>query len=151
MCFGGNENELKDKRSINSLINLRYMGYISHTRAMQIMKTVDVLLMPYQKSVSIGAEGHDTAGWMSPMKMFEYMATGLPIISSDLPVLKEILKDGENSILVPPDDINCWVKALDKVLNNASLAEKIGACAHQEYKENYTWTKRAARLIEIIE
>ena len=52
------------------------------------MLAVDILIMPYQKNVAIGAKGHDTARWMSPMKMFEYMASGNPIISSNLAALK---------------------------------------------------------------
>ena len=47
--------------------------------------------MPYQRNVGIGTKNSDTSNWMSPMKMFEYMSTGVPIVSSDLPVLKKFL------------------------------------------------------------
>jgi glycosyltransferase involved in cell wall biosynthesis len=150
LIFGGNEQDVQIRRRVNRLDNLHFLGYVPHTVSLQAMRTVDVLLMPYQESVSIGVKGHDTARWMSPMKMFEYMATGVPIISSDLPVLKEVLRDGENAILVPPSDIDCWVQALEKILKNSCLAKNIGRRAHQDYKENYTWTKRATRLVEIM-
>ena len=113
------------------------------------MRVVDVLLMPYQKSVSIGKPGHDTARWMSPMKMFEYMSSSVPIISSDLPVLREVLICGENALLVPPDDVDCWVQAMDKLLSNRELSASIGRNAHRAYKLNYTWLKRAESIISI--
>ena len=76
------------------------------------------------------------------------MAAGVPIISSNLPVLCEILKDGKNALLVPSDNSNLWVSALDKLLNDKELANSIGACAHEDYKAKHTWKQRAHSLIE---
>ena len=58
--------------------------------------------MPYQTKVSINSDNFndDISQFISPLKMFEYLATGIPIISSDLKVLREILKDQKNSLLV---------------------------------------------------
>ena len=74
--------------------------------------------MPYQAKVSIGVKGHDTGRWMSPMKMFEYMAAGVPVISSDLAVLREILINEKNALLVsPPIPLNGakhWIFSLMK-------------------------------------
>ena len=109
---------------------------------------MDVLLMPYQESVSIGVAGHDTARWMSPMKMFEYLGAGVPIISSDLPVLREVLLDGENSLLARPSDIDSWLAALDRVEDNPELAVRIGSNAHDQYERQHTWTCRAEKIIE---
>ena len=68
--------------------------------------------MPYQRNVSIGIKGSNTADWMSPLKLFEYMSSGVPIISSDLPVLREILEDRRNALLVPPKNFDSWDEAL---------------------------------------
>jgi glycosyltransferase involved in cell wall biosynthesis len=148
LLFGGNEQDVNNRREGNRCENVYYVGHVPHPVAQQAMKSVDILLMPYQKNVAIGVSGHDTARWMSPMKMFEYMATGVPIISSNLPVLCEVLSDGENALLVPPDDSKSWVSAVDQLLSDKDLAGSIGARAHHDYKANYTWRQRANRLIE---
>jgi len=148
LVFGGNEGDVRERRNNNQCANLLYMGHVPHPRAQQAMKSVDVLLMPYQRSVTIGVSGHDTARWMSPMKMFEYMATGVPIISSNLPVLREILHDGKNALLVPPDKSEAWVAALDRLLSDVKFADSIGVNAHYDYKTKHTWNQRALRLIE---
>jgi hypothetical protein len=148
LLYGGNDAEVAARRVACASPNVRYMGHVPHPVAMRAMTAVDVLLMPYQQSVSIGIAGHDTARWMSPMKMFEYLAAGVPVISSDLPVLREVLRDGENCLLAPPADIAAWVGALDRLLSEPQLAQGVGARAHQDYRRSHTWKRRAETLID---
>lgn len=147
LVFGGNSSDIEMRCQANRLANLRFMGYVSRTEAGEIMRTVDALLMPYQDKVSIGVAGHDTARWMSPMKMFEYMAAGVPILSSDLPVLREVLRDGENALLAPSADVSAWCKALDRLTENRDMAQTLAQTAYKEFKERYTWTGRARQLL----
>lgn len=148
LVFGGTETDIAARRSSNRQANLAFMGHVPHPVARDLMRIVDILLMPYQESVSIGVAGHDTARWMSPMKMFEYLGAGVPIISSDLPVLREVLLDGENCLLACPSDIDSWLAALDRIAGNPELAARIGSNAHNQYKRQHTWTRRAEKIIE---
>jgi glycosyltransferase involved in cell wall biosynthesis len=131
-----------------ALPNLVYPGFVPHPVALQIMRAVDALLMPYQLQVSIGLRGHDTARWMSPMKMFEYLASGTPVVSSDLTVLREVLRHGENALLVPPADAARWVEALDRLLGEPGLAQRLGRAGHATYAGAHTWSQRARRILE---
>jgi hypothetical protein len=147
LVYGGNEDDVTARRAASPPTNLRYMGHVPHPAAKQAMTAVDVLLMPYQQSVSIGISGHDTARWMSPMKMFEYLAAGVPVISSDLPVLREVLRDGSNCLLVPAHDISAWIGALDRLMAEPAMAGRIGAQAHAEYRSTHSWKRRGEALI----
>lgn len=147
LVFGGNEEDVTARRKDNESSNLVFVGHVPYPVAQQAMKSVDVLLMPYQASVSIGLKGHDTAQWMSPMKMFEYMAAGVPLISSDLPALREVLKDGKNALLVEAASAQNWISALDKLLSEPEYGRALGVAAHEDYLEHYTWERRAQRLI----
>ena len=151
LVYGGNLKQIKEYQNQNIMQNLKFMGYCSHQEVTKISRLVDVLLMPYQKNVSIGLSGSDTSSWMSPMKMFEYMSTGVPIISSDLPVLREILKDSVNCLLSIPNDVESWVENIIKLKNNKSLGLEISKKAFEDYKTKYTWKIRAKRLIEVYE
>lgn len=148
VVFGGNDADVQAHQAANRHANLRFMGHVPHPIAQSAMTGVDVLLMPYQRSVSIGIEGHDTARWMSPMKMFEYLASGVPVISSDLPVLREVLNDGSNCLLVPADKPEAWVSALDRLITDADFAGRLGERAHADYCREHTWTRRAERLLD---
>lgn len=150
VVYGGSREDV-EKRHVTAPSNLIFMGHVAHPVARKIQASVDVLLMPYQVNVSIGVAGHDTARWMSPMKMFEYLASGVPIISSDLPVLREVLIHGDNALLVSPDNVVEWLDALDKLLDEPDTAAKIGENAHDLYQRKYTWSRRAAALVDAYE
>lgn len=147
LVYGGNECDLDDHRAANHLSNLYFLGHVPHPVARHAMTLMDVLLMPYQESVSIGVAGHDTAHWMSPMKMFEYLGSGVPVISSDLPVLREVLRDSENCLLAAPADIGAWISALDRLFEERGLANALGSAAHAQYLNHHTWSRRAERLL----
>jgi glycosyltransferase involved in cell wall biosynthesis len=151
VVVGGNPEDVETRKAAGQSKNIKFIGHVSHPIAKNIMKLVDILLMPYQESVSIGVSGHDTAKWMSPMKMFEYLASGTPIISSELPVLKEVLIDGENCLMVPPACAKSWVTALDTLLDNSKLSYKLGNQGHQQYCREHTWDKRALKILEAAE
>lgn len=146
---GGTLDDINKFKKENNLKNLIFLGYKSHEFVINIMRMVDILLMPYQSKVSIGVKGHDTSRWMSPMKMFEYLASGVPLISSNLPVLKEVLKHKVNSLLVNPSNTSEWLEAINSLEKDQKLANDISRNAHKIYKEEYTWTKRAEKLLKI--
>ena len=113
------------------------------------MQAVDILLMPYQKKVSIGQKNHDTSGWMSPLKMFEYMSSNTAIISSNHDVLKEVLNTN-NAILCDYNNKDDWIKAIEKLENDKNFAKKISENAYKDFIENYTWNKRAKKIIKFF-
>ena len=147
LVAGGQETDVEARRAANRQVNLRFLGHYPHRSALELAACVDVLLMPYQTSVSLGTGHYDTARWMSPMKMFEYMATGVPIVSSDLPVLREILRHEENALLVAPDDVNGWAAAIDRILSDGLLARRLADAAYAQYQRQHTWEHRARILL----
>ena len=151
LVWGGNEDDIARQRAANTRRNVAYLGHVPHPVAREAMVVADVLLMPYQANVSIGVDKRDTAAWMSPIKMFEYLASGVPIISSDLPVLREVLHDDRNALLAIPQDPASWVGALDRLLSNPHLAARLGETAHQEYQSQHSWDRRASELLAIAE
>ena len=144
---GGNEAEIAARQARNRRANLMFIGHLPHHTALQLAKCVDVLLMPYQARVSLGVSGYDTAHWMSPMKMFEYMATGVPIVSSDLPVLREVLHHEENALLIPPESVDAWAEAIDRLLRDSSLSRRLAGRAYSQYEVQHTWNHRARALL----
>ena len=151
LIFGGNDQDIQRLSSQIKDRNIKLMGHVDNFIARKIMLSVDCLLMPYQKQVSIGQKGHDTGRWMSPMKMFEYMASSNPIISSDLPALREILEDNVNALLVECDNYEQWISAINKLINNKDLSSRLATNAYNEYLETYNWLFRAKKISKILE
>jgi glycosyltransferase involved in cell wall biosynthesis len=105
----------------------------------------DVLLMPYQPQVS-ASSGGDIGRYLSPMKLFEYLACGRAICSSNLLVLQEILSP-EAAVLLPPDDLESWIAAIDELRKNPTLRRELGDKARATAKL-YSWQARAEKIFE---
>ncbi len=101
------------------LQNVTLTGFIPNQRLALYQAAADILLMPYDRAVS-GSSGGNTADFCSPMKMFEYMACGRAIISSDLPAIGEVLNTA-NARLCPPEDEDAWADALGTLLVDPAL------------------------------
>jgi len=85
---------------------------------------------------------------VSPLKVFGYMAAAKPILCSDLPVLREVIEDGSNGILVPPDNVEAWAAALQRLLDDGTLRQRLGVTAHADFLARHTWRQRASRVLE---
>lgn len=150
VVFGPSGQNLEFERRVNNVhSNVRFNGFVNHKEIHRNMSACDFLLMPYQRTVSIGPSGSDTSKWMSPMKMFEYMAAARPIISSDLPVLREILIDKANALLVAPDNIQKWVEATCSLRDDSSLRDRLAFNARADYESKYNWNARAS-VIKVL-
>jgi glycosyltransferase involved in cell wall biosynthesis len=84
------------------------------------------------------------------MKLFEYMSVGVPIISSDLPVLREVLEDRKNCLLVSSDDVEAWNETLRLLVSSPEIATTISDKAYEQYLERYTWVGRAQRMVDLV-
>ena len=146
---GGNVKDIEHWKSFSKSPNITFHGFVEHNKVKDYIKEFQVVLLPNQKIVKSNA-GVDIGSWTSPLKMFEYMAQGKAIIASDIPVLKEVLIDGHNALLVQSDDIEAWGKAILKLKDNPSLRESLGMNAKLDFESKYTWKKRAERLINFI-
>jgi glycosyltransferase involved in cell wall biosynthesis len=128
--------------------NMIVHGAVPHSDVARLVKRWDVLIAPYQRSVYVADGRTDTAAWMSPLKVFEYMAARKPIIASDLPAIREILVDRETALLCAPDDAAAWASALNQLRDDRSLRERLAERASQKCAAHYTWNARARNILE---
>lgn len=126
--------------------NIFFHGYVPHAQTASFLKEADVLLAPYQQKVGL-VDGTDNARWVCPIKLYEYMAAGKPILCSDWPILREVMRDGENGILCRADAPQDWADALKKLTDDKDYAAALGARAYKEFIENNTWQARAEKII----
>ena len=137
---------MKKKKSTK---NLKFYHLINYAKVGKVLKKADLLLMPYQSKISINSKNFndDIAKFISPLKMFEYLASGVPVISSNIKVLRETLIHNENCILVNNyENNNDWVKAIENIKKNFIIRKKIYFGALKTASNN-TWKKRVKRII----
>ena len=129
----------------DGLSNLRIQGFVANEELPLFQAACDVLMMPYEHKVFVSS-GADTAAFASPMKVFEYLASGRAILSSDLPVLLEILNES-NSVILPMDDVEAWSNALQVLKMDPSKREMLAKHARSDLIQ-YTWIERAKKSIQ---
>lgn len=122
-----------------------FTGYRPPADVPKYLFAADVLAMPYSARLET-AGGEDTAGWMSPLKMFEYLAAGRPIVATDLPALREVLRHESNALLAAPGSVESLREQMRRALADESLARRIAGQARAD-AEAYTWEKRAERIL----
>ncbi|RWF79800.1 MAG: glycosyltransferase [Mesorhizobium sp.] len=130
--------------------NIVFHGYVPHAATCAYLAEMDVVLAPYLRDVEGQGGGRNIAEGMSPLKLFEYMAHGKPIVSSDLSVIREVLRDSVNSVLVSPDNPSDWVKALKRLRENKALRDQIGQQAKTDFLARYSRVARATNILEEI-
>lgn len=148
--FGGSADEVAGWRASSGaaqIPNLWFHGSLPPGDTDAARLGCDLLLAPYQRVVRGAGDKGDLVRWMSPLKIFEYMAAGKAIIASDLPTLREVLRDGENAILVPPDDIAAWTSAVQQLAADATERRRLGARARADLVAQYSWRARVSRIM----
>ena len=125
--------------------NLRLLGFVSQMDLPMVHAASDVLLMPYARAIAVSSGG-DTAAFASPMKAFEYMAAGRPILSSRLPVFLEVLHP-DNAILLEAEDLEAWDAALARVAADSGLRAHLGMIARRD-AARYSWLERTRRALD---
>lgn len=126
--------------------NATFTGFVLNEQLPLYQAAANILLMPYSKEIGISSGKGNSAAISSPMKMFEYLATGRAIVASDLPVFHEVLNE-KNAVFCPPDKVRDWEGALRGLIDNPKRAEQLGSQARQD-AQNYSWTERAKRILD---
>lgn len=145
---GGNEKDLARWRAMQLPSNLHLLGFQPQGALPEIYAGIDIVVMPHARTGVLGdSHGIDISRWTSPMKMFEYMASGAAIIASDLPVLQEVLRDGENALIAPAGDVSRWREAVERLVAQPALRVRLAATALDELVTHHTWDARARTVL----
>ena len=141
--FGGTSEAVRSCREEAAragLDNVVFHGTVPRKQLPLAQAACDFLLMPYAKEIA-GSGGGNSAEICSPMKMFEYMAQGRCILSSDLPVIHEVL-DESCAVFCEPEDPGSWEEGLRSILSDPAKQIRLAAEAKRR-SYRYTWQKRA--------
>ena len=114
------------------------------TRVPLYLAAADLGVVPNRSKPAISAR------YTSPLKVFEAMATGLPLVASEVPSLRELLEDGRDALLVPPDDPGALAEGIARLAGDAALRERLGTSLSAR-AARHTWDARAARILDWME
>ncbi len=148
--YGG---EKKDIQKLNQKYrhkNLFFNEYVDQFKIESKIKKMDLLLLPYTEKITVAGDVGNMFDYTSPLKMFDYLAAGKIIISSDIHVLNEILKDKYNCFFVKNYLNNyAWTSKFNQVLSYNSKNFIVSLNALKDSKL-YTTSVRAKKILSIF-
>ena len=144
--YGDFENSNFSKETFKKYKNINYKGYIKYKNIPQVLSQYNVLLLPYSNKVFVRSKSIETSKYMSPMKLFDYMASKKIIIATNMKVYSHILNKN-NSILINSHSPILWVKKIEKVFKNIKKYKNLGINSYKLVKK-YTWEERVKKIIK---
>lgn len=139
---GGLDRDVSKFRKKYNFSNLHIIGWRKSGEIPFWLKAADLLVLPNSAIGSIGSV------YTSPLKLFEYMSSGTPIVASDLPALREVVSEAD-VFFVEADNPDSLAAAIKKTLSNSLLASKIIQSAQQKSKQ-FTWEERANLIYNFL-
>jgi len=138
-----------DREKIEAYINEKNISqthvypHMVHDKVIAFLKSADVLVLP-----NTGKEERSLM-YTTPLKLFEYMASLVPIVASDIPSFNPYIKDNKSALLYKSDDSFDLSRRLNEIIVDEIKAKKIAADAYLRVEE-YTWEKRARNILNFI-
>jgi glycosyltransferase involved in cell wall biosynthesis len=118
-----------------------FTGAVAHDQVPAVIRQFDVALAPYPAL--------DHPFYFSPLKLFEYMACGVPVVAANCGQIAEMIRDGETGLLHPPGDLDALADACDALLRNPKKRLLLGQSAAQFVRANFTWDRNATRAVDL--
>jgi glycosyltransferase involved in cell wall biosynthesis len=115
-----------------------FTGQVAPRDVPVLLAGADILALPNPPSA---LATHAT----SPLKLFEYMAAGKPVVASNLPSLREVLTDAATALMVEPGSADAIADAIRRLAGDRALRERLAEAAAAAVAE-YSWSRRAERL-----
>jgi glycosyltransferase involved in cell wall biosynthesis len=117
---------------------VHFRGFLPPPEVAEERKRADAFVIPFLDSLT-------ARHFTSPLKLFEAMASGRPIVASDLPSIREVLRHDEDALLVPPGNAKALASALQRLADEPETGARLAARAAEDV-QGYSWDERGRRL-----
>lgn len=134
---------MRDAIIEEGLDNVVLTGFVPPANIADYLRAADILLLPSTSQLSYSK-------YTSPLKLFEYWASGKPVIVSDLPAIREVAIDRVNCLVASSTQASEWADSVNTLLRHPALATAIGQ-AGQRGVLDYSYERRAESVLRFLE
>lgn len=135
-------------RESGQMARFRFAGSVPYDDVPLYLGLAEVGVAPFQTRhhPALQAGGF----FWSPLKVFEYMAMGLPVVTTAIPPLDRIIRAGEEGLLVPEGDMARLARAMGALLDAPERAQALGQRARERVVAEYSWVRHCERLERVL-
>ncbi len=134
-----------NKSQLNRFKNLHMHNFRSYKYIPSILMSSKFLLLPYSNKVSVNSKNLEVSNFMSPLKMFDYLASGKVIIASNLKVYSHVLKNNFNCLMPKKNDLESWINLINQISKKNKNFDHVKKNALNT-ASHYTWDKRIKKI-----
>ena len=127
-----------NQKNLNSVVQLT--GAVPPYAIPFLLEQMDVAVAPYPPLDKF---------YFSPLKVYEYMAAGLPVVASNIGQIRDVIQHGNNGLLCPPGDINALIEAFARLRRSPQLRHQLGTSARQTILDHYTWDQVIEKILQL--
>jgi glycosyltransferase involved in cell wall biosynthesis len=129
--------EKAKEKGVNS--KFIFTGFVRHEEVPNYITAGDVAVAPYNPK---GFKEMEKYGfYFSPIKIFEYMACGKPVVASDLEIIRDIINENKCGLLAKPGDAEDFAEKIRMLLEDEALKKRMGENGRKAVIEKYTWDR----------
>jgi glycosyltransferase involved in cell wall biosynthesis len=125
-----------------------FMGSIAYEDMPHVLSMGDIGIAPYDVRAYPPLAKYGF--FWSPLKIFEYMAAGLPAVVFGYDYLARVVADGERGLVVPPDDVDLFAEAVLELAGSAQKRRAMGKAGREYVVENYSWSGHVRHLEKLL-
>lgn len=119
---------------------VHFTGAVAHDAVPSYLAAMDVAVAPYPPLADF---------YFSPLKLYEYMAAGLPVVASNIGQIGDVMQHEQTGLLCPPGSVGALVTAVARLQRDPALAARLGRAAQATVQASHTWDHVAARIVEL--
>ncbi|MGI8964054.1 MAG: glycosyltransferase family 4 protein [Thermomicrobiales bacterium] len=119
-----------------------FTGMIAHDEMVAHIAAMDIAVAPYDETPDF---------YFSPLKLFEYMAAGRPVIAAGIGQIADCIRHGETGLLYPPGDVESLARCIGELLDDPARARALGRAARAEATTHRSWEHNARIVNDVVE
>jgi len=136
---GPSEVELKQlTHSLGIANRVVFTGRVRHLQVAEYVASFDIAVSPR------------ATFYASPMKIVEYMATGIPVVAPDMPNVRDLISNGQNGVLFQEENTDALTKSLESLIVNPGRRATLGENARRAVVSFRTWRHNAQQVVDLV-
>ena len=150
--FYGDISTLDKKNLLYNQKNVYFKNHVSYDKIPSVLSRFRVILMPYSEKVYVKSDSVEVGRYMSPLKLFDYLASVRTLIASNHTNYRHILKNNFNCYLLNINQIESWKKLIEKIFFGNSLNKRLKRVNINALRtaEKYTWKIRVNKFLKFL-